>query len=122
MEPQELNLKIYQGQTVPITFTVAEGEEFDFGYYDLVRMQIRKTPSSEVVWDSETSENGGLTVSDDGKTLILSLTAEETAEFNFGAAGYDIELVKNGATEVVDKFCFGRITLVKEYTKPVELP
>lgn len=115
MNPSTYDFKLYQGSTFIRSFQL-DTEAFDFNDYSSVRMKIRKLPeSTEVIWSSTSETNGFEIVSD--TLLKLTIPADVTATFDFDKAGYDIELVKAGSPEVVDKFFRGTITLVREYTK-----
>lgn len=115
MIPETYNFEIHQGSTFITTFTVDADSEIDFASYSSIRMQIRKSPESAVLWDS--AENAGSLTKVDSKNIRISLTAAQTAALDFIEAGYDIELVTSAGTPVVDKWLTGTITLIKEYTK-----
>lgn len=109
------NMEIEQGGTFVRTFTF--DDEIDLSDYDSVRMQIRRMPGKAIIWNSEESaaNNGSITI--DGQDIVLDIPASVTADFEFEEAGYDIELVKDGTPEIVDKPIKGKILLHKEYTK-----
>jgi len=115
MKPYTYNFTIQQGETFRRTF-INESEELDLADYESVRMQIRSRPQDQtIIWDSEV--DGLLELQADRIVLIIS--AELTAAFNFTTAGYDIELVKADGT--VEKLARGAISLVREYTKVQEI-
>lgn len=106
------NFSMNQGSTLTKTFEVSG---LDLGVYTEARMQIRSKPNSDtIIWDS--ADSGSISIVDD--TVILEIPADITELFDFYTAGYDIELVQSD--ELIDKLLTGEITLVKEYTKPVE--
>lgn len=114
MKPYEYNFTIQQGETFRRTF-INQSEELNLSDYESVRMQIRSRPEDEtIIWDS--AVDGLLQLQEDRIVLIIS--AELTAAFDFTKAGYDIELVKADGT--VEKLARGSITLIKEYTKVTE--
>lgn len=78
------------------------------------RMQIRQKVDSPDVILSLTTENGGVEIDNDIKTITIQITAQQTQALTFQVAVYSLELVKG--TEVVP-FCSGTLTLVKEVTR-----
>lgn len=112
IEPATYNFNIYQGKSFDRTFTATSG--ITLSDYSAIRMQIRKTTDSlEVIWDSNLT--GGIVIT--GNSIVLEITDEETANFTFKTAGYDIELIK--PTGEVDCPFRGTITNIKEYTKDI---
>ena len=113
MNPGKYNTTIYQGATFNRTFTLSD-TTLDLEDYDSVRMKIRRTPGSAVVWDSTADEPGGSIEITSSTAIELVIDATTTAGFANEEMGYDIELVKN---DVVDRFLKGKILLDKEYTR-----
>jgi len=105
---------IYQGSTYKQTFLFDDG--IDLSNYNIVRMNIRKSPSSDILFDS-TATGNETTLTISGNAIILNLPAETTEDFDFDTAGYDIEIVKTASPHEVDKVLGGKITLVREYTR-----
>ena len=78
------------------------------------RMQIRsKVTSEEVILELNVS-NGGIIIDNDLKTIIILITAEQTASLDFVTAVYSLELMKGN---VVIPFIDGSISLTKEVTR-----
>lgn len=78
------------------------------------RMHIREKVTSTTTLDELTTENGGITIDDSGKTITLSITATDTAAYTFKTAVYSIELI-SGATVI--PFVYGNLTLETEITR-----
>jgi hypothetical protein len=83
-----------------------------FGY--TARMQIREKITSSVVVHTLTTENGGIVLDNNVKTITLNIPDEVTAVFNFASAVYDLELMLGG--EVIP-FASGTLTLQREVTR-----
>lgn len=116
MIPAEYNTTIQQGSTFRRTFTVTT-ESFDLSQLDSIRMNIRKYPTGELIWNSEDADSGSyLQIDLENNSIVWLLSAELTESFEFRTAGFDIELVKNTDPETVDKCIKGKLTLIKEYT------
>ena len=81
-------------------------------------MHIRSTRDSPIVLVELTSTNGRIALGGVAGTIVLTLTAEETALIDWTFAVYDLELFYDDAgTEVVDKIIGGSITVVQEVTR-----
>jgi hypothetical protein len=81
------------------------------------RMQIRDKLTSTTIIDeliSTPTNDGNILISDDSKTIVINLTATETAAYTFKTAVYSLELVRG---TVVTPFIHGTITLEKEITR-----
>ncbi len=106
-KPATYDIEINQGSTfvLPVSST-----DIDFSSFDSIRMQIRQSPGSAGIWNSESIEDSvAVTVN----TLTITIRAEETADFEIKEGGYDIEMVLNG---VVQKLFVGSVTITQEYT------
>lgn len=79
------------------------------------RMQIREKIDSTTTIKELTTENGGITINTSSKTILVVISATDTAAFTFGTAVYSLELVSSG--NVVTPFATGTMTLVKEVTR-----
>ena len=81
-------------------------------------MHIRSTRESPIILVELTSANGRIALGGAAGTIVLTLTAEETALIDWTFAVYDLELFYDDAgTEVVDKIIGGSITVVQEVTR-----
>jgi hypothetical protein len=78
------------------------------------RMQIREKLTSSAVIHSLTTENSGIVLNNNVKTITLTIPDEVTALFNFASAVYDLELMLGG--EVIP-FASGTLTLQREVTR-----
>ena len=78
------------------------------------RMQIREKLASNVVVHTLTTENSGIVLDNNVKTITLTIPDEITALFSFASAVYDLELVFGG--EVIP-FASGTLTLQREVTR-----
>lgn len=78
------------------------------------RMQIRQKLEDTTVIKELTTENGGIVVDNTTKTINLTISATDTALFNFQSAVYSLELVSGS---VVTPFANGTVSLVKEVTR-----
>lgn len=123
MVPGKYDITIYKGGTFKhkITAVDKDGLAVDFSVYDSMRMQIRPLVMTTIAGEIPaallelTSGNGGLTVSNSTE-LYIGISAAETANITFNTAKYDIELVKNEAVVVVDKFLYGKVYVMEEVT------
>lgn len=82
------------------------------------RMQARKKYQSEDVIFSLTLGEG-LTITDpDSGVIHMELTSDQTEDFNFSCAVYDLETyVLDSEPEIVDRAFQGEITLSREATR-----
>jgi hypothetical protein len=81
------------------------------------RMQIREKLNSTTIIDelvSTVNNDGNILISDDSKTISITMTATETTAYTFKTAVYSLELVRGA---VVTPFVHGTITLEKEITR-----
>jgi hypothetical protein len=78
------------------------------------RMQIREKLASNVVVHTLTTENSGIVLDNNVKTITLTIPDEVTALFSFASAVYDLELMLGG--EVIP-FASGTLTLQREVTR-----
>ena len=79
------------------------------------RMQIRVKLSDTTIVYELTTENGGIVLDNNLKTITLNINSVITTTFTFTTAVYSLELVQNG--ETVTPFANGTLTLVKEVTR-----
>lgn len=78
------------------------------------RMQIRPKLESDIVIQSLTTENGGITFDNTLKTITLYISAADTTLLSFAQAVYSLEFVYN--SEIIP-FATGNVTLQKEVTR-----
>lgn len=83
-------------------------------YSYTARMQIRSKVTDSTVIDELTTENGGIVIDNDLKTITISRTAGQTAVYTFNTAVYSLEMV--GGSQVTP-LVTGTLTLVKEVTR-----
>jgi len=122
MIPGEYDFSVYKGGRLnhKITAVDAMGVAVDFGDYASARMQIRPlwmqtaTGTMPTAIASLTTDNGGIYFEDAGLTMMLYMSATDTAALINRKLRYDIELVL--ASGDVDKFLYGTITIMDEVT------
>lgn len=117
MTPGKLDLTIYQGATFSRTLLWEAGQPPApvnlTGY--TARMQLRVTPDSGFTLLALTTENSRITLGGAAGTIVLSLSAADTAALAFPRAVYDLELVSPGG--VVRRLVEGEVSLSKEVTR-----
>ena len=127
MIPGKYDIIIWKGGTLKI---ILNADGLDFNVYDEIRMQVRPPwtngkPVSQSPLLLLNKTNGRIAVSDDGLSLTLTVTADETAAFVFNGGIYDLELVQNAdpmanppiLAQVVHKLIYGTVTIKGEVTK-----
>lgn len=98
-----------------LTLTDAADEPINLAA-DQFRMQVRESYSSAIVVEL-TTENGRIAVIDpSGGRLALQLTALETEVLPPGAYMYDLERVKDGDEEQVERLIEGAFVVQDEVT------
>jgi hypothetical protein len=119
-KPFKRDLTIYQGATFRETVTwktgatAASATPVNLTGYT-AKAQIREEQDSATVIHEMTTENGGITLGGTAGTYELYISDEDTAEFIFDAAVYDVEL--NAPNGDVIRRQYGKITLSKEVTR-----
>lgn len=78
------------------------------------RMQIRKKLKDSDVVLSLTTENNGIVLDNNAKTITINITAAQTAAFTFNSAVYDLEFVTGNT---VTRFAEGNLLLQQEVTR-----
>ncbi len=107
-------IKIEQGTTVRIPLRLKYNDEtMDLTGYK-ARMQIRSSVSSSDVIHELTSENGGIDIQSNG-VIGLYISAEDTANFDFKTAVYDLEIIAPSLDVV--RLMEGQVTLSHEVTR-----
>jgi len=127
MVPGKYDITFHRGATWTISVEAKNnlGSNVDFGAYDSMRLQvgkswIKKTGSDLLL--SLTNTNGRIALADNDQTLILTLTAAETAQLNFHEGIYELELVKDAtvdpvAAQVVDRILYGSVKVANEVVR-----
>jgi len=110
------NITIEQGATFRLRLTLTDGVEPTplTGY--IARMQIRQKVQSSEVLHTMTTENGGITITALSGQIDLYISDEDTADFAFRSAVYDLELEDVGSGEVV-RVIQGAILVSPEVTR-----
>jgi hypothetical protein len=73
-----------------------------------------KTRAGGTVIDSFTSTAGDITIDNTNKTITLTISATDTAAYDFRTGVYDLEMVSPGG--VVTLLMYGKVTLTTEVT------
>lgn len=112
----ELNLVIEQGATFDpvLTWKDQNGALIDLTGFT-ARMQIRDTVDAPDTLHELTTENGGIALGGGAGTITLSISAADTAAFDFEQAVYDLEV--EAANGNVTRLLRGVVTLSKEVTR-----
>jgi hypothetical protein len=79
------------------------------------KMHIREKWHSPDFIHELTTENGGITLTTEDASILLVITAADTALFTFNQAHYDIDLIDSSG--IVTRFAEGIVTLNKGITK-----
>jgi hypothetical protein len=110
------DLMIEQGTTWVRTLTLRNSDDalINLTGYS-ARMSVRQKIESTTTLLDLTVANGRVALGGAAGTIILTLTATETAALSFALAMYDIEMVSGAG--VVTRLMRGRITLNKEVTR-----
>jgi hypothetical protein len=78
------------------------------------RMQIRATADATDTLESLTS-SAGITLDDTEHTVTITISATDTAAYDFTSGVYDLELVSDGG--VVTRLLEGNVTVLPEVTR-----
>jgi len=122
MTPGKYNMTIYRGGTFSIGITAREsaaGAALLFDNYTSMRMQIRPPWTYTFGVDRPdpllelTTDNNGLSVSDDHTKITVTIPASVTETLPFSEGLYDIELVEG---DIVDKILRGTVKVIDEVT------
>lgn len=79
------------------------------------RMKIRATAESTTVLDSLVSPTD-IVLDDTLKTITITISATDTAAYDFTTGVYDLELASGASPSVVTRLLEGNITVVDEVT------
>jgi len=122
MVPGRYNIKIFKGATWSISVEAKNALEvdMDFSDYDEIRLQIGlpfSSPGPALL--TMTLENGRIALANTNQTLILTLTAAETAALEFNEGVYELELIKDAVIDpptarIVDRLLYGSVNVVNE--------
>lgn len=110
---------IEQGATFQkiITWKDSNDDPIDLTGY-IARMQFRSQISSDTVLMTATTENGKITLGGVLGTVSITLSATETAAFDFACAVYDLELQSSVLSgSVVTRLLEGSVNVSKEVTR-----
>ncbi len=110
---------IEQGATFQkiISWKDSNGDPIDLTGFT-ARMQFRSQISSDTVLMTATTENGKIVLGNGLGTVTITLSATETADFDFACAVYDLELQSsplNGS--IVTRLLEGSVNVSKEVTR-----
>jgi len=116
LKPLIKNVLVYQGTTLMLEFMWdVPGYPLEAGC--IVNMQIRPTIQSDIVICEASTTNNKIFIHVIEKLIEIRIPAEETAEFSFDKAAYDIEIeFPNG---VVFRPVQGSMSLSLEVTRIV---
>lgn len=82
------------------------------------RMQFRLQTTSETILFEATTENGKIALGGSAGTVTVTISATETAAFDFCSAVYDLELQSSVLSgSVVTRLLEGSVNVSKEVTR-----
>lgn len=115
MTPYEYDLTIYQGATFRLQFYWRDSDEvgIDLSGYT-ARMQVRASVRATTTMLELTTENGGITLGNDGGVLLF-LSDEATAALTRRSGVYDLELEAGDGT--VTRLLQGSVEISPEVTR-----
>jgi hypothetical protein len=126
MIPGRYNITVYKGTTYTNTITALSQENgvtVDFSKYTNLRLQVREPwmneyQSSTTPLLEMTTENGRLSIVNNGLAIQLLLDSEETTALTFNSGVYALELVEmvEGLPDVVDPILIGSFSVIREVT------
>lgn len=92
--------------------TVEYYAPYPLQYYSAV-LQIRANVNSDtIILALNSAANGGIVLNTSNNTITVTLTAQQTAQFNFTTAVYGMELTDTSGNVI--PFITGNITVVKD--------
>jgi hypothetical protein len=124
MVPGKYDITIYRGKTWSISLEAQNAQEVALNFaeaYSTMRLQIRppwkleSTPTRQPLFEL-TNSNGRITTQNDGTSLVLTISAADTAKLAFSAGKYELELVTDDEVPVVDSLLYGSVTVTDEIT------
>ena len=115
MTARELNLVIEKGATFSKTFTWKnpDGSAINLTGYT-ARMQVRQSKKASSTLLSLTTENSRITLGGAAGTIVLTITATDTAAISWATGVYDLEMI-TGST--VKRLLEGAVTVSEEVTR-----
>ena len=126
MIPGRYDMEVWKGGTFDITLTAKDrdaGSTTDFTKYTHMRMHVKNIWVDQYATDTTpllelTSENGMISKGDGNLSLLLNIPASTTETLTFTDGRYDLELVvvEAGKEDIVDKFLYGKFTVIGEVT------
>jgi len=115
------NILCEQGTTFTRVIALEQPTEEDPEVYEpylltdhTARMQVRRTIESSTSLISLTTENGRISIDEEGGVITLSITAEDTADLTSSGV-YDLEIID--ADGNVSRVIQGTFTLSLEVTR-----
>ena len=117
MEPSKYDFTIYQGSAFRRTFIWKDDSSNPInitGYF--VRFQAAKSTSS-VAKVIDIDSDDGIIVDGSAGSMIINLSATDTASYNFNQAVYNLEIVPDNDEDEAVRLLQGVITLDKETAK-----
>ena len=119
MAAGKYDITIEQGATyeLKISYKDDSGDVIDLSSGYVARMKIRDSVGGSIVASTESADSPKNTITialaASGHNIIPTISAANTATFDFDNAVYDLEIV---AGSVVDRIMQGRVALDKEIT------
>lgn len=121
MRSARLDLTIEQGSTFTyeLCWRGGDGAVKDLTDGWSARLQARQnTASTETLISLTSEESGGIVLDDANPNIVLTISADDTAELDFTQGVYDLELEdENGA---VTRLLRGKLYLSREVTRTEE--
>ncbi len=115
VQPGQYDILAPQGATFNETFTYKlGGSPVNLTSYT-ARMQVRKTPSSDIKILDLTTENGAITLGGVAGTITVNVTATAMAAVQANKYRYDLEVVSAGG--VVTRLLEGVFLVTAEVTR-----
>lgn len=110
------NPTIDQGATwsVTVLYKDSSGTAINLTGYTAA-MQVRQNYSSADADLTLTTSNGGIAITGNTGTVVITMTAAQTAALEEGYYVYDVELTSSGG--LVDRLIQGQITIAPEVTR-----
>lgn len=110
------DIKIDQGATYRQEFIWKDsaGDPIDLTSYT-ARMQIRRKVSSTAAEHEATTENSGIAITAGTGSVVVTISATDTAAFEFTKGVYDLELISGSG--VVTRLLEGTVEVSPEVTR-----
>jgi hypothetical protein len=117
MAASKYNIRIEQGATfaLPITWRAGNPAVAVNLTGCTARMHVRRALSASEILLSLTTENGRIVLGGLAGTVVLALTAAETAAIDWAHGVYDLEIVFG--TGVVRRLLVGNVSVSREVTR-----